>query len=181
MVFFSRKTPKLPLFLFLCKPKGYIGSNTITIPRSVLFCGVLKLFLNLYTLCSHKSAFFSHQTGYFKLFSSYIPHGVPYYHAQYSAPPGASNCLRSTPQLHAHMRCARHFSHYASPKEFSYSLRIRASASIVLSFVPKAVRRKNPSPLAPKPEPGVPTTCTSCRSLSKNSQEVRPSGVFNQI
>ena len=63
---------------------------------------------------------------------------------------------------------------------FVFKARIRLIASFVFSCVPKPVRRKYPSPLAPNPEPGVPTTCASFKSLSKNSQEVRLSGVFNQ-
>ena len=39
-----------------------------------------------------------------------------------------------------------------------YILLIRSIASTVFSYVPKAVSRKYPSPLGPKPEPGVPTT-----------------------
>ncbi len=40
-------------------------------------------------------------------------------------------------------------------------LRIRRIASSQSSWVPKAVRRRNPSPLGPKPTPGVPTTLAS--------------------
>ena len=40
-------------------------------------------------------------------------------------------------------------------------LRIRRMASSQSSWVPKAVRRRNPSPLGPKPTPGVPTTLAS--------------------
>lgn len=35
---------------------------------------------------------------------------------------------------------------------------IRSTALSVFSLLPKAVNRKYPSPLAPKPAPGVPTT-----------------------
>ena len=51
-------------------------------------------------------------------------------------------------------------------------LLILSTASITLSRLPKAESRKYPSPLGPKPLPGVPTTLHSFRSLSKKSQEV---------
>jgi hypothetical protein len=51
---------------------------------------------------------------------------------------------------------------------------IRSTASITFSRWPKADSRKYPSPLGPKPEPGVPTTLHSVRSLSKKSQLVIP-------
>ena len=58
---------------------------------------------------------------------------------------------------------------------------IRFIASMQFSCVPKAVSRKYPSPAGPNPTPGVPTTCASFKSLSKNCHEPMPCGVFNQI
>ena len=58
---------------------------------------------------------------------------------------------------------------------------IRSTASITFSRWPKADSRKYPSPLGPKPEPGVPTTLHSVRSLSKKSQLVIPPGVLSQM
>ena len=40
-------------------------------------------------------------------------------------------------------------------------LRMRSTASSVFFRLPKALRRKYPSPEGPKPDPGVPTTCAS--------------------
>ncbi len=48
---------------------------------------------------------------------------------------------------------------------------ILAIASVVASWVAKAVRRKYPSPLGPKPTPGVPTTWHSSNRRSKNSHD----------
>ena len=53
---------------------------------------------------------------------------------------------------------------------------IRSMASAVSSAVPKAVRRRKPSPLGPKPSPGVPTTAASSSSRSKKAQESMPPG-----
>ena len=47
--------------------------------------------------------------------------------------------------------------------------------------LPKAVRRIYPSPLGPKPTPGVPTTLASYNICSKNRQELMSFGVFSQI
>lgn len=58
---------------------------------------------------------------------------------------------------------------------------ILSTASITFSRWPKADNRKYPSPLGPKPEPGVPTTLHSVRSLSKKSQLVMPAGVLSQM
>lgn len=44
-------------------------------------------------------------------------------------------------------------------------------ASTQSSCLPKAVRRIYPSPLGPKPTPGVPTTLASYNICSKNRQE----------
>lgn len=60
---------------------------------------------------------------------------------------------------------------------FTFS-RMLATAFSTSSECPKALSRKKPSPLGPKPEPGVPTTWASLSSLSKNSQEVMPAGVL---
>jgi len=54
-------------------------------------------------------------------------------------------------------------------------------ASCTFSREPKAESRKYPSPLGPKPLPGVPTTWHSLSSLSKKSQLFIPSGVLSQI
>ncbi|MDK2962301.1 MAG: hypothetical protein PWP20_1427 [Eubacteriaceae bacterium] len=45
----------------------------------------------------------------------------------------------------------------------------------------RLVSLKYPSPLGPKPAPGVPTICTSLSSLSKNDHESSPVGVLSQI
>ena len=58
---------------------------------------------------------------------------------------------------------------------------MRSMASRVLSASPTAVRRMKPSPLGPKPAPGVVTTLASWSSRSKNSQLPWPSGALNQI
>ncbi len=67
-------------------------------------------------------------------------------------------CLKSVhfpvsflPFIHSIPVCLLYASH----------LRIRRMASAQSSWVPKAVRRRNPSPLGPKPTPGVPTTLAS--------------------
>ena len=44
-----------------------------------------------------------------------------------------------------------------------YIFLILSIAATVFSYVPNAVRRKYPSPCAPKPEPGVPTMCAFSR------------------
>src|SRR5512139_3500259 len=59
--------------------------------------------------------------------------------------------------------------------------RIRPTASSTFSLLPKAERRKNPSPDGPNPLPGVPTTWHSARSLSKKSHDESPPGVFSQM
>lgn len=56
----------------------------------------------------------------------------------------------------------------------------RSMARFVFSGVLNAVRRKYPSPAAPKPAPGVPATLASFKSLSKKLQESMPPGVFSQ-
>lgn len=56
----------------------------------------------------------------------------------------------------------------------------RRMASSVPSLLPKAVRRKNPSPFFPKPQPGVPTTWACSSNRSKNSQELRFPGHLSQ-
>ncbi len=61
------------------------------------------------------------------------------------------------------------------------SLDSLAAASFVSSGLPKVENRKNPSPHAPKPSPGVPTICASVRRRSKNSQLPMPPGHFSQI
>ena len=47
---------------------------------------------------------------------------------------------------------------------------ILSTASITFSRWPKADSRKYPSPLGPKPEPGVPTTLQSLMDLSKKEK-----------
>ena len=64
---------------------------------------------------------------------------------------------------------------------FLYNCFILATASIVFSLVLNAVNLKYPSPCGPNPLPGVPTTFTSSSNLSKNSQDVIPSGTFSHI
>src|SRR5699024_163147 len=59
--------------------------------------------------------------------------------------------------------------------------RMRFMASTQSSCLPKAVSRIYPSPLGPKPTPGVPTTLASYSICSKNRQEPVPSGVFSQM
>src|SRR5438477_12017426 len=56
---------------------------------------------------------------------------------------------------------------------------IRPIASTTLSRLLNADRRKYPSPAAPNPEPGVPTTWHSRSSLSKHCQLDSPAGVFS--
>ena len=58
---------------------------------------------------------------------------------------------------------------------------VDSSMRNVLSKLPKAVNLKYPSPLGPKPEPGVPTIFFSSNNLSKNSHEVIPFGTLSQI
>lgn len=57
------------------------------------------------------------------------------------------------------------------------TLRMRSTAWRVASASPKPVRRIYPSPLGPKPAPGVVTTLAWHSSRSKNSQEPIPLGV----
>ena len=59
-------------------------------------------------------------------------------------------------------------------------LRIRSTAWTVASATPKPVRRIYPSPLGPKPAPGVVTTLASWRRVSKKAQEPIPAGVLTQ-
>ena len=54
---------------------------------------------------------------------------------------------------------------------------MRRATSRAFSRELKAEMRKKPSPWAPKPAPGVITTCASCSILSKNSQLPMPPGV----
>jgi len=54
-------------------------------------------------------------------------------------------------------------------------------ASMVFSFVLNEVNLKYPSPLGPKPLPGVPTIFNSFSNLSKNSHEVNPSSIFSHM
>ena len=69
--------------------------------------------------------------------------------------------------------------HFPSPRcprsPFSHSFILRA-ASAVSSALPKADRRKYPSPQGPKPSPGVPMTWISRTIRSKKSQLFIPSG-----
>lgn len=58
---------------------------------------------------------------------------------------GLLHVMCNSPQINSH---------------FLSSPLIRSTASIVFSLLPKAVRRKKPSPFLPKPAPGVPTTFT---------------------
>ena len=58
---------------------------------------------------------------------------------------------------------------------------MRWEASFVRCASPNAVSRKKPSPLRPKPAPGVPTTFAFSSSTSKNSHEVSPPGHLSQI
>ena len=59
--------------------------------------------------------------------------------------------------------------------------RILSTASAMLSRLPKADRRKNPSRKDRNRFPGVPTTWHSVSSLSKNSHDESPPGVFSQM
>src|SRR4051812_17066407 len=56
----------------------------------------------------------------------------------------------------------------------------RPIASVTFSRLLNALRRKYPSPDAPNPLPGVPTTLHWLRSWSKNCQLVVPAGVLSQ-
>ena len=56
---------------------------------------------------------------------------------------------------------------------------ILSTASRVRAASPKAVTRMKPSPLGPKPEPGVVTTRASLSRQSKKLQESCPSGARN--
>ena len=58
--------------------------------------------------------------------------------------------------------------------------RRRYIASLQSSFFPKPVNRIYPSPLGPKPIPGVPTICASYNSLSKNFHDDIPLGACTQ-
>ena len=51
---------------------------------------------------------------------------------------------------------------------------MRCIASKASSWLPKAVSRMNPSPLGPKPTPGVVTNAALLSNLSKNDHEVSP-------
>jgi hypothetical protein len=48
---------------------------------------------------------------------------------------------------------------YIASRIYLLHLEILSKASAVHSWVPKAVKRTYPSPLGPKPQPGVQTTC----------------------
>lgn len=52
---------------------------------------------------------------------------------------------------------------------------------MVFSLVENAVNLTYPSPLGPKPEPGVVTTPVSSSNLSKKSHDFIPFGVFAQM
>ena len=60
-----------------------------------------------------------------------------------------------TPFTKPHILCAA-----AKRELLNYIFTILSIASLVFSALPNAVRRKYPSPLGPKPDPGVPTTLT---------------------
>ena len=77
---------------------------------------------------------------------SFFFHSV--FHARLLPPPKA---------IHS---CSLHLRTCPLPSYYP-NLLIRSTASIVFSRLPKAVSLKYPSPLGPKPEPGVPTTFTS--------------------
>ena len=62
--------------------------------------------------------------------------------------------------------------------DYFSSARIRSTAALVSSAPPKAVTRIYPSPLGPKPAPGVVTTPASVSNRSKKLQE--SVGVLNQ-
>ena len=55
---------------------------------------------------------------------------------------------------------------------------MRCIASKASLWLPKAVSRMNPSPLGPKPTPGVVTNAALLSNLLKNDHEVSPSGIF---
>ena len=57
---------------------------------------------------------------------------------------------------------------------------IRFMASSQSARSPKAVKRIYPSPLGPKPTPGVPTTLASYSICSKNFHELTSPGAFTQ-
>ena len=57
----------------------------------------------------------------------------------------------------------------------------QAEIEAAVAYGTDADSRKYPSPQLPKPEPGVPTTWHSARSLSKNCQDVRPAGTLSQM
>ena len=59
--------------------------------------------------------------------------------------------------------------------------RMRSSARSVAVASPKAVSRKYPSPNAPKPLPGVPTTSQVSSSRSKKSKDFSPLASFHQM
>ena len=83
------------------------------------------------------------------------------------------------------MFCIKSKNAWLKTRRFYYSayssFSMRSIASIVFSRLPKADRRKYPSPIAPKPAPGVPTTASFSSRKSKNSQEDIPCGHCSQI
>jgi len=59
---------------------------------------------------------------------------------------------------------------------------ILSIASLVFSALPNAVRRKYPSPLGPKPDPGVPYDIKQSQAGNQRTASLScPSGVFNQM
>ena len=58
---------------------------------------------------------------------------------------------------------------------------ILSIASSIFSLSPKAVSLKYPSPLGPKPTPGVPTTPVLFSNLSKNYHDFISFGTLSQI
>ncbi len=71
----------------------------------------------------------------------------------------ASFCYKASKRkyVYAHKRIDVKF--YIASGIYLLHLEILSKASAVRSCVPKAVKRTYPSPLGPKPQPGVQTTC----------------------
>jgi len=87
----------------------------------------------------------------------------------------------------AHVPCAKYFDFRISnfpkahPSGQKFIPTILRAASCALALLLNAETRKNPSPCAPKPDPGVMTMFASSSMRSNISQLPIPGGVLTQI
>ena len=71
----------------------------------------------------------------------------------------ASFCYKASKRKYVYAHKRIDVKLYIASGIYLLHLEILSKASAVRSCVPKAVKRTYPSPLGPKPQPGVQTTC----------------------